>query len=100
MKHHYFDEHHIVPKSRNGTNDPDNKKMAEYNLHHNFHTVFGNLAPHEQIVELLKWNSQALEKPPIECIMDLISEAMRKDVFYLQSVIRNKLNNNIVNPLK
>ena len=100
MKQKYYDEHHLIPKSRNGTNAPANRKLAEYNIHHKFHEVFGNLTPHEQIVELLKWNSQVIEKPAFNLVMECIKDVMNKDVFYVQEVIRGYINNRIINPLK
>lgn len=44
--------HHLIPKHGEelcGTNNPDNIKMLTQRFHNNFHSIFRNLEPHNQL---------------------------------------------------
>lgn len=49
--------HHKVPRSRGGTNDPDNIKKVDEKTHIAWHVLFENLTPKEiiKILEVLEW---------------------------------------------
>lgn len=46
----YEDDHHIIPRSRGGSNEKGNRQMVDAALHTRYHSLFSNLLPHE-IVE-------------------------------------------------
>ena len=50
--------HHIIPKSKSGTNNPDNLLEMRDNAHRALHILFSNDTPVEQYVTLtqLNWN--------------------------------------------
>lgn len=66
--------HHILPKSRDGSNHPDNIVMLERKYHQRLHTLLGNLLPHEQIFELLAVASTALQQKFRKALMELLSD--------------------------
>ncbi len=45
--------HHIIPSSRWGSNSPRNLWQADRETHDNFHRIFQNLTPSEQILVVL-----------------------------------------------
>ena len=45
----FYDKHHIIPKSRGGTNDPDNILIVSREKHEAFHKLFQNRLPDEII---------------------------------------------------
>ena len=50
--------HHILPRSKGGTNDPSNIAMVKQGLHRKYHDLFNNKTP-EEILEFLEnyfWN--------------------------------------------
>jgi hypothetical protein len=55
-----FDRHHVVPRSRGGTNHPLNIIRLERGFHEAFHRVFDNRTPIEQVQRLLETNAYAL----------------------------------------
>lgn len=52
--------HHIVPKSRNGSNIRANKTELDERVHIALHRIFSNMTPTEQIKKLIMINSTAL----------------------------------------
>ena len=46
-----IDKHHILPKSRGGSDDEENIVRIDYKLHQKYHGLFGNLTPGE----ILAW---------------------------------------------
>lgn len=53
MKRHIVrDRHHRLPRSRGGTNTPENISLVPQNLHRAYHTLFGNMMP-DTIAKLL-----------------------------------------------
>jgi hypothetical protein len=60
--------HHVTPRSRNGSNDPDNLVLWDSVYHDAFHRLFGNLLLHEAIEMLIitsqpgeTWDAKKLE---------------------------------------
>lgn len=45
-------KHHLIPRSKGGTNDPENLLMIEEELHHAWHLLFGNRTI-SQIIRML-----------------------------------------------
>jgi len=42
-----YDRHHRKPRSRGGSNDPSNLSLVKQSQHRAYHTLFGNMHPHE-----------------------------------------------------
>jgi hypothetical protein len=55
-----IDRHHIVPRSKWGSDIDDNITNLKKNVHVALHTVFANLSPHEQFEKLMNINNTAL----------------------------------------
>ena len=53
-KHWGRNRHHLVPKSRNGGNSPDNLLWIDIERHEYWHKVFGNRTLEEVIRLLIK----------------------------------------------
>lgn len=60
MHKHKLTRHHIVPKSRNWSNEPQNILKIKRNMHTAFHMLFENDTPDEQLIRLLSLNSKVL----------------------------------------
>jgi hypothetical protein len=54
--------HHIVPRSRDGSDDKNNIVRLEDTYHRAFHRIFQNMAPDEQIERVLDIAHTALEE--------------------------------------
>lgn len=52
--------HHIVPKSRDGSNIRANKVELDERVHNALHMIFSNMTPVEQMERLLRINATAL----------------------------------------
>lgn len=52
--------HHIVPKSREGSNIRANKVELDERVHVALHRIFSNMTPVEQMERLLRINASAL----------------------------------------
>lgn len=57
--------------------------------HSALHQVFNNRLPHERIERLLKWDSQVIQEPTFEEIMEVIEHHVRDHKFYISGVLRN-----------
>lgn len=44
--------HHIIPRSRGGTDRHDNISIVDVKAHQNYHNLFGNMTP-EEIIDYL-----------------------------------------------
>jgi len=55
-----YDIHHVVPRSRDGSNAPDNKVRLDQRVHRALHMIFANQTPIEQIQRIIGINSTAL----------------------------------------
>lgn len=53
-------KHHRIPRSRGGNSDKDNLKTRDVKEHDNRHRAHGNETPAEQILKVLKVNSNCL----------------------------------------
>jgi hypothetical protein len=54
------DRHHIVPRSKNGSNSPQNIVSIDTAFHRAFHKVFRNMTTVEQIHKTIEINDTAL----------------------------------------
>ncbi len=81
-----FTKHHIVPKSKGGSNNQKNIKYLKGLQHNAFHTLFSNQEPLHQFVTLLSINNTALNKEFIGKLIKLIFEY--KDNPYIKEVVK------------
>ena len=73
----WYNRHHLLPQSRDGSNEPENIRTLKQTVHNAFHTVFANDTPAEQIKRLLRINRTVLQGDfiqDIERILDLYWE--------------------------
>ena len=61
--------HHIVPRSKGGSNNGNNIAKLDKKKHEAFHTLFSNLTPVEQITFLIDLNYSALNREFVVGIM-------------------------------
>jgi hypothetical protein len=79
--------HHLVPKSRWWTNNPKNFWYIHRLPHNDFHTVFQNLTPIEQILLLTQVHEKLLSPDFIRKLQDMpISKS--PDVLYKRGVLQ------------
>jgi hypothetical protein len=65
MREIYESEHHRIPQNGvdiRGTNDPRNRMILPHNRHVNWHSVFGNLEFHYQILKVLEMSSPVVQQ--------------------------------------
>lgn len=55
-----LNQHHIIPSSRGGSNEPHNLATVDREMHNLYHKLFRNKKPDEIIKYLVKtfWNNQ------------------------------------------
>ena len=66
--------HHILPRSRGGSDNKVNKQRMNLVSHEDHHKVFNNKTPTEQIIHGLILNEQVLSKEFLTAMMGLIAE--------------------------
>ena len=66
--------HHLIPKSKNWSSNPENIIRLKDNVHSSFHLVFSNDTPNEQLIRLLTINSSVLRWEYRKEIMKIIEE--------------------------
>ena len=74
-------QHHLVPRSMGGLNNPINVRKIQDKFHRNFHRVFENKTPKGQIEMILDINSPVIERKIRHAIQDIIEneDTMYKD---------------------
>jgi hypothetical protein len=80
--------HHILPESRGWTNNPKNFWFVDRLTHNDFHTVFQNLTPTEQLIFLLNFHKQVLSDDFTQAIRSCLYSSFREPVCYKKWVIR------------
>lgn len=78
--------HHLVPRSRGGSNNEENLVWLQDNIHVAFHQVFSNKMPHEQIIHLLELNQTALN-PSFYSRLWMLIEETDKDKMYKRKAL-------------
>jgi hypothetical protein len=80
-----FNTHHIVARSRGGSNSKINTRKLNERFHSNWHRVFNNLTPTEQLLLVATENQQVFTKEFKTAIVRLIedfgAEAYKDKVF-------------------
>lgn len=89
-KHKKCDKHHIVPSSQGGSSVNNNTIIINRHEHRNFHAVFDNLTPHEQIIQLLGFNRKCMTEDAVIEIVNKIEDLLKHDCFYKKGVIKGE----------
>lgn len=81
-----INRHHILPKSRGGTNAEDNIKKLFTSYHDSLHRVFGNLTFQEQVNRIIELSKTAITE---DVKRDLQKILMEDDIeyFYKKDVV-------------
>ena len=66
-----YDRHHIIPKSKGGTNHYDNIMKMNVMKHRSLHLLFDNKPPHEQLERI------------INLADNVLTDTAKSDVLYL-----------------
>lgn len=56
-----FTQHHIIPRSRGGTNDTQNLVLIREHRHRALHTLFEHALPHEQLIDIVSLSDTTLK---------------------------------------
>lgn len=88
MNNHEIDTHHLLPRSKWWSNDPDNLLRTRVWVHSALHQVFANDTPIEQIKRLIQINSTCLTDWFKDDILNLL-RAVDHDYFYKTWIIKN-----------
>lgn len=84
-----FSRHHIVPRSREGSNYYNNVVKLVHWVHVAFHTLFDNKTPVEQIERLLSINWTALTEDFKQDVSRILQDARSdSDYIYKNWVLR------------
>ncbi|MBP9780104.1 hypothetical protein KBD33_05810 [Candidatus Gracilibacteria bacterium] len=84
--------HHIVPESRGGSNSPKNFWYVDRLTHNDFHTIFQNLTPSEQIILLLQIHKDLLSLEFCHDIRTIVYRIQSEPECYKSRVVRNDWN--------
>lgn len=66
-------KHHLTPRSRGGSNHPDNVHLWDEEYHADWHRVFSNMTPAEQIAHVVNLNSSVIKQEFLELFALLLS---------------------------
>lgn len=73
--------HHILPKSRRGSNDPCNLEMIKDNRHRAIHTLFQNQLIAEQLITTVNISAKALRDDVRKWLIDTLTTKNIYDPF-------------------
>lgn len=80
---------HLIPRSRGGSNHPDNVPLWDEDYHADWHKVFSNKTPAEQLAHVINMNASVLRKEFVELAALLLS-IDEKDIYQPQCVANVK----------
>jgi hypothetical protein len=80
--------HHLVPRSRGGSNHNDNLQRRELSEHAAHHETFRNLLPHEQIAQVVTENMSVLRHRFIRQLAELLNS--EPEEIYHEHAFRSK----------
>ena len=81
MRNGGFSRHHLIAKSEDGSNHPDNIKVMENVKHRGLHMLHGNSRPIEQLQHTLDINTSTLIhdcKEEIQMVLEFWAEQGRE----------------------
>ncbi len=80
---------HLIARSRGGSNHQDNVPMWDEEYHADWHKVFSNMTPVEQLAHVVNLNSSVLQKEFLDLIALLLS-IDEQDIYRPQCVANIK----------
>jgi len=80
--------HHLLPRSRGGSEDKINKVQFEINQHAKFHAFFNHGIFSEQILQLIKLSDKALDENIVQELRQLLEK--EPEDFYKRQAIRQE----------
>lgn len=83
-----YDRHHIIPRSRGGSDNEKNLVRLLRANHEDIHALFGNDLPHEQIETLLNTYNTALTKGFRKDLLEVL--LANEDKYYIQEVRKSR----------
>ncbi len=81
-----FTEHHLVPRSRGGSNHPENIVLLPWKMHKAYHKIFGNKTIDEAVTYLDQFKEQELN---VYIMYIIILKLMFSNQFFLFFVFLN-----------
>lgn len=81
--------HHIVPHSRFGTSNAKNFRYVDRSTHNDFHTVFSNLTPVEQMLHMVAISANRFHPTFVGEFLRLVSET-DLSYYYRKGVIERR----------
>lgn len=72
--------HHIVPRSRNGSNNDENLVMLKETTHRAIHTLYANKLIAEQLITTLDLSEQAMRPEVRERLLEVLQEHEADDL--------------------
>lgn len=82
------DKHHIIPDSKWWATNELNIRLTRFNIHRDFHIVFGNLLPIEQIRKLLELYPQIF-LDEFEQELGVLLEWSNQEFYYKKGVMKD-----------
>lgn len=73
--------HHMIPRSRNGSNDPKNRVRLDARWHDTLHAVFGNATPNEYF-DILNRESVAVIKRLVRALIRNFGVSVIRDALH------------------
>ena len=83
-----YNIHHLLPRSRGGNENKDNKVRFEVDQHVKFHGFFNHGIISEQIAQLIRLSDRALSKSVVEELCQLLKK--EPECFYKDQVIKGE----------
>lgn len=89
-KYEKYSKHHILPRSRRGSNEPCNLEMIKDNRHRAIHTLFQNQLIAEQLITTVNLSAKALREDVREWLLETLDKKNIHDPFerYKDEAIR------------
>ena len=84
---HKFDRHHILPRSRNGTNANENLIKMDVRHHRALHMLFETLTPREQLGKILRISSSALTEEVKSDVIKILN-VREMDYWYKKQIYK------------
>lgn len=74
--------HHILPRSRGGTNEEDNLLRIKIWPHQSLHTLFDNKLIAEQLIKTVELSEKAMRPEVVEWLIETLTAHDPKDLDY------------------
>ena len=72
--------HHLVPRSREGTNEPENLTRIKETTHRAIHTLFENKLIAEQLITTVNLSQQAMRPEVVQRLIETLTAHDPRDL--------------------